>query len=99
MGKQTDFIDEIITERSSKNADFPALVQAAERRRALLRSLGERREKAGLSQTLVAARMATSQSAIARMESGEVDVKMSTIERYAAAIGQRVEWRIARGTA
>jgi predicted transcriptional regulator len=39
--------------------------------------------------------MGTSQSAVARLESAEVDAKLSTIERYAAAIGQRVEFRLA----
>jgi len=48
----------------------------------------------GLSQTAVAARMGTSQSAVARLESAEVDVKLSTIERYAAAVGQRVEFHL-----
>jgi predicted transcriptional regulator len=50
----------------------------------------------GLSQTVIAARMRTSQSAVARLESGEVDTKLSTVERFAAALGQRVEWRIAK---
>jgi predicted transcriptional regulator len=40
--------------------------------------------------------MGTSQSAVARLESGDVDAKLSTVERYAAALGQRVEWRIAK---
>lgn len=39
--------------------------------------------------------MGTSQSAVARVESGKADVKMSTVERYAATLGRRVEWRIA----
>ncbi|MEK7426580.1 MAG: helix-turn-helix domain-containing protein, partial [Actinomycetota bacterium] len=65
-------------------------------RRELLRELAVRREKLGLSQTAVAARMGTSQSAVARLETGEVDTKLSTIERFAAALGQRVEWRIAK---
>jgi predicted transcriptional regulator len=61
----------------------------------LLRELASRREKLGLSQTAVAALMGTSQSAVARLESAEVDAKLSTIERYAAAIGQRVEFHLA----
>lgn len=87
-----DFLDEIIRERSAKSAEFPELVEAALRRRELLRSLAARREELGLSQTLVAARMGTSQSAVARLESAEVDARLSTIERYAAAVGQRVDF-------
>lgn len=90
-----DFLTEIIAERTARNPDFPGLVEAATRRRELLRELGARREALGLTQTAVAAVMGTSQSAVARLESGDVDAKLSTVERYAAAVGQRVEWRIA----
>ena len=45
------------------------------------------RHALGLSQTEVAARMGTSQSAVARLESGDADVRFSTLERYAAAVG------------
>jgi ribosome-binding protein aMBF1 (putative translation factor) len=90
-----DFLDEIVRDRTAKSAEFPQLVEAAVRRRALLRELALRRERVGLSQTAVAARMGTSQSAVARLESAEVDAKLSTIERYAAAIGQRVEFHLA----
>ena len=93
MGDE-DFLDEVIRERAKKNPAFPELVEAAARRRALLRELAARREKLGLSQTMVAARMGTSQSAVARLESAEVDAKLSTIERYAWAIGQRIELRV-----
>jgi predicted transcriptional regulator len=38
--------------------------------------------------------MSTSQSAVARIESGQADVKLSTLERYAAAVGKRVRWEL-----
>ena len=93
---EKDFLTEIIAERTARNPDFPGLVEAATRRRELLRELGARREELGLTQTAVAAVMGTSQSAVARLESGDIDAKLSTVERYAAALGQRVEWRIAK---
>lgn len=96
MADRRDFLDEIIDERSERNPEFPDLVEAALRRRQLLRELAARREKLGLSQTLVAARMGTSQSAVARLEAGEIDAKLSTVERFAAALGQKVEWRVAK---
>lgn len=97
MTDAKDFLDEIVEERTQRNPGFPDLVDAALRRRQLLRELAALREELGLSQTLVAARMGTSQSAVARLEAGEVDTKLSTVERFAAALGQRVEWRIAKG--
>jgi ribosome-binding protein aMBF1 (putative translation factor) len=94
--KRQDFRDELIAERTARNPEFPELVDAALRRRELLRQLAARREQLGLSQTLVAARMGTSQSAVARLETGEIDAKFSTVERFAAALGHKVEWRIAK---
>ncbi len=94
--KRQDFIDEIVDERSQHNPDFPELVEAALRRRQLLRELVTKRDELGISQTVVAARMGTSQSAVARLEAGETDAKFSTVERFAAALGQKVEWRVAK---
>jgi len=64
------------------------------RRRELPRELAARREQLGLSQTVVAARMGTSQSAIARLVAAESDTKLSTLERFAAALGEKIEWRL-----
>jgi ribosome-binding protein aMBF1 (putative translation factor) len=89
-----DFLDEIIDESTRRNPRFPEMLEAAQERRRLLRELAARREKAGITQKDVAAAMKTSQSAVARMERGEIDAKLSTVDRYAAAIGQRLEWRV-----
>jgi DNA-binding XRE family transcriptional regulator len=71
---------------------------SAERRR-LVADLTAQRRSAGLSQTEVAARMGTSQSAVARLETGDADVRVSTLERYAAAIGSQVAWQARPGSA
>jgi predicted transcriptional regulator len=47
-----------------------------------------------LTQAQVAARMKTSQPVVARIESGEVDTKLSTLEAYAAAIGGKLRWDV-----
>ena len=71
---------------------------SAERRR-LVADLTSQRRSAGLSQTEVAARMGTSQSAVARLETGDADVRVSTLERYAAAIGSQLAWQAQAGQA
>jgi len=71
---------------------FPGFREMSDRRRALSDELVERRRSLGLSQTQVAARMGTSQSAVARMETGSTDVLLSTVDRYAAAIGWKLDW-------
>jgi predicted transcriptional regulator len=73
---------------------FPGFREMAERRRELASDLVTRRVALGLSQTEVAARMGTSQSAVARLESGDADVRLSTLERYAAAVGQALDWKL-----
>ena len=71
-----------------------ALRRMAGERRRLVGELTAQRQAAGLSQTQVAARMGTSQSAVARLEAGGADVRASTLERYAAAIGSQISWRL-----
>jgi predicted XRE-type DNA-binding protein len=71
-----------------------ALRRMAQDRGRLMKELAARRQDAGLSQTEIAARMGTSQSAVARLESGEADVRASTLERYAAALGTEITWKL-----
>jgi ribosome-binding protein aMBF1 (putative translation factor) len=71
-----------------------ALRRMAAQRRRLVTDLTAERQAARLSQTEVAARMGTSQSAVARLESGEADARASTLERYAAAIGRQITWEL-----
>lgn len=82
-----DFLDDIIRERARKDPGFPRRVDEALFRRQAARKLSTQREKAGLSQTVVAARMGTSASVVSKLESG-ADVKISTLVRYCRAIGQ-----------
>jgi transcriptional regulator with XRE-family HTH domain len=69
-------------------------VDEAYERRVLLRKIAEARKAARLSRTAVAARMGTSEAAVARLEAGAVDPKASTIERFAAAVGKRIRWQL-----
>ena len=94
MAKPKDDLEEFIADRARANPDFPRLVDDALARRQLLRQLASQRELEGLTRTVVAARMGTSESAVARLEGGEADAKLSTVGRYAAALGKRIEWRI-----
>jgi DNA-binding transcriptional regulator YiaG len=71
-----------------------ALRRMSEQRRGLVAELAGQRHAAGVSQTEIAARMGTSQSAVARLEAGEADVRASTLERYAAAVGTEISWQL-----
>jgi transcriptional regulator with XRE-family HTH domain len=71
-----------------------ALRRMAAERSGLVGELVALRQAGGMSQTEVAARMGTSQSAVARLEAGTSDVRASTLERYAAAIGGQITWTL-----
>jgi len=73
---------------------LPGFREMAQRRKRLLAELVELRQAAGLSQTVVAARMGTSQSSVARLEAGLADMRLSTLERYVAAVGSRLTVRV-----
>ncbi|MEX1208255.1 MAG: helix-turn-helix transcriptional regulator [Acidimicrobiia bacterium] len=89
-----DFLTELIHDRSAANERFAELVEAAFQRRELIRQLAAIRAERAISQTELAALMGTSQSAVARLESGDSDARASTLGRYAAALGHRIEFSI-----
>jgi predicted transcriptional regulator len=78
----------------ARRTSFPGLGELAARRRELVDELVRARREHGLSQTEIAARMGTSQSAVARLERGELDARLSTLQRYADAVGHSVNWRV-----
>jgi transcriptional regulator with XRE-family HTH domain len=75
---------------------LPGFRELAQRRQRALADLVATRRAAGLSQAEVAERMGTSQPAVARLEAGNVDVRLSTLERYAVAVGGRLRLRLDR---
>jgi transcriptional regulator len=56
--------------------------------------LREARLKAGLTQDEIATRIKTKKSNISRIENHAEDIKLSTLEKFAAAVGKRVEVKI-----
>ena len=57
--------------------------------------LREARESAGLTQEELARRLKTKKTAISRIENHAEDIKLSTLERVAAALGKRLHVSIA----
>jgi len=79
---------------SSANADPDPAEQAdaAADERELIARLARARAASGLSQARVAELMQTSQSAVARLESGRHDAQLSTLARYAEALGLSLDF-------
>ena len=61
---------------------------------AIAREMIAARARAGLSQSEVALRMGTTQSVVARIESGKRPPSMRTVERFARAVGGHLVLRI-----
>jgi HTH-type transcriptional regulator/antitoxin HipB len=57
--------------------------------------LRQAREEAGLTQEELARRLKTKKTAISRIENHAEDIKLSTIERVAGALGKRLQISIA----
>jgi HTH-type transcriptional regulator/antitoxin HipB len=57
--------------------------------------LRQARESAGLTQEELALRLKTKKTAISRIENHAEDIKLSTLDRVAKALGRRLEVHIA----
>ena len=57
--------------------------------------LKQAREEAGLTQEEVAARLNTKKSAISRIENHAEDIKLSTLEKFANALGKHLRLEVA----
>jgi len=87
-----DDLEKYVTEREQREPGFAQLVIDAEARQAFARELAEKRRSSGKTQTQVAALMQTSASIVSRVEAGS-DVRVSTLEKYVAAMGMQLDFR------
>lgn len=76
-------------------AEYDTLAPEFETARELIAA----RARAGLTQQEVAERMGTTQSTVARLESGKRPPSLRTVQRYAQAVGCRAVVRIERTSA
>ena len=65
--------------------------EALEEEFALMAVMAKARQRAGLSQAELAKRMKTTQSAVARLESGRGRPSTRTLDRFAKATGHRLK--------
>jgi|YNPNPStandDraft_1061719.scaffolds.fasta_scaffold211080_2 predicted transcriptional regulator len=83
-----------LIEQWKRDPQVLAEYEAQEAEFAIARELIAARIRAGLSQSEVAERMGTTQSVIARLESGKRLPSMRTVERFAKAVGGHAVLRI-----
>jgi len=87
MGKSLTKMKREMLADPEVRAEYDAL----EEEFAIIRMLVGARARAGLSQAELARRMGTTESAIARLESGKVTPSMATLRRFAEATGSRLK--------
>lgn len=79
-----------LKQRLSKKPEFATEYVKADEEYAVIEALIAARTSARLSQAELAIRLGTTQSAIARLESGRISPSLSTLRRYAEATGTRL---------
>jgi ribosome-binding protein aMBF1 (putative translation factor) len=84
-----DFLDE----EKRRDPKFAKAVDEQIDRLELARAVRELREKLGLSQAELAAKVGTKQPGIARLESGRVVPKLELLQKIAVAAGRKLEVR------
>lgn len=70
----------------------------AELRQELFNSLVEYRKQSTMTQVQVAALMGVGQPTVSEFESGKVAPRLSTLQKYARALGLKIEFTIQEGS-
>ena len=88
-------LKQYIIKRKSSSADFAQGFDEGYENLRIGLMLKQARLDAGLTQSQVAHAIGTQKTAISRLENHIEDVKLSTVEKYAKALGRRIEIKIA----
>jgi len=94
IDEDRDELEDFIGEESAKDPGFAAALAEAKRRTEVFLELVRLRQASGLSQVKVAKLMSTTQSAVSDLERNTPDVLLSTLQRYARAVGVSIDVRI-----
>lgn len=56
--------------------------------------LRDAREQAGITQEMIAKKLRTKKSAISRIENHAEDIRLSTLDKYARALGKKLKFQL-----
>jgi len=88
-------LQKYIRERKARDPEFAKGFDSGYEQFKIGAMLKQARVEAGITQEELAARLHTKKTAISRIENHAEDIKLSTIERFAEAIGKRLTLKIA----
>ena len=80
-----------ISDRKKRDGEFARDYDSGYRDFKIGVMLKNARERAGLTQAEVARKLHTQKSAISRMENHAEDIRLSTLDKFANAIGKKLE--------
>jgi ribosome-binding protein aMBF1 (putative translation factor) len=87
-------LENYIDKRKKKDPEFAEGFEQGYREFKIGVLLKQAREQAGLSQEELAKRIGTKKTAISRIENHAQDIKLSTIQKVARALGKNLEVRL-----
>ena len=90
-----DDLEKYIEERKKRSGEFADGFEVGYEQFKIGVILRAAREEAGLTQDDLAERLHTKKSAISRIENHAEDIRLSTLENFAAAVGKRLSLKIA----
>ncbi|MCH2450260.1 MAG: helix-turn-helix transcriptional regulator [Gracilimonas sp.] len=79
-----------ISERKKSDPEFSEGYEEGFRNFKISVLLKQAREKAGLTQDQVAQQLNTKKTAVSRIENHAEDIRLSTLEKYAKALGKKL---------
>lgn len=80
-----------VSQRQANDAEFKQGFEEGYQAFKIGAMLRQAREEAGLTQDEIAASLNTKKSAISRIENHAEDIKLSTLEKFAAVLGRKIE--------
>jgi len=90
----TSDVERYIEKRKAKSVKFARNFESGYEAFEFSVMLKEARKKAGITQEAVARKLRTKKSAISRIENHAADIRLSTLEKYANALGMRLLVRL-----
>jgi HTH-type transcriptional regulator/antitoxin HipB len=91
-------LETYIERRKRKSPQFARNFESGYRAFEFSVMLRQAREAAGVTQETVARKLRTKKSAISRIENHAEDIRLSTLEKYANALGMRIRVQLTRSS-
>jgi HTH-type transcriptional regulator / antitoxin HipB len=88
-------VEKYIERRKAKKPQFAKNFEAGYRAFEFSVMLRQAREEAGVTQEAIARKLRTKKSAISRIENHAEDIRLSTLEKYANALGRKLRVQLA----